>query len=195
MKDGTLLFSGDNGIPLIRYHISDNGGIIPYSTMLEFLTAHGFDPIETLHNSSHTPDSPHPTSNARGIYPLPFVYIFGRSHFTVSYFGANIYPENVTVGLEQTPICEWVTGKFVMQVKEDDDRNEFLSIVVELAPGAEGNEEKREAIANAIKHHLCRLNSEFANYVPDVYQLPIITLTNTGDPDYFPVGVKHRYTR
>jgi len=195
VQNGTLLFSGDNGIPLIRYHISDNGGIIPYSTMLEFLAEHGFDPVETLNNSSATPHSPLPTPHVRGIYPLPFVYIFGRSHFTVSYFGANIYPENVTVGLEQTPICEWVTGKFVMQVKEDHDRNEFLSIVVELSPGVEGNEEKRGAIANAIKHHLCRLNSEFANYVPEVYQLPKITLTATGDPDYFPVGVKHRYTR
>jgi phenylacetate-CoA ligase len=36
----------------------------------------------------------------RGIYPLPFVYLFGRADFTVSYFGANIYPENVSVGLE-----------------------------------------------------------------------------------------------
>ena len=25
-KEGTLLFTGDNGIPLIRYHISDEGG-------------------------------------------------------------------------------------------------------------------------------------------------------------------------
>ena len=29
------------------------------------------------------------------------VYLFGRADFTVSYFGANIYPENVSVGLEQ----------------------------------------------------------------------------------------------
>jgi phenylacetate-CoA ligase len=29
------------------------------------------------------------------------VYLFGRADFTLSYFGANIYPENVSVGLEQ----------------------------------------------------------------------------------------------
>ncbi|HVF11209.1 MAG TPA: hypothetical protein VNA16_10420, partial [Abditibacteriaceae bacterium] len=33
----TLLFSGNNGIPLIRYHIADTGGIVAYSAMLEFL--------------------------------------------------------------------------------------------------------------------------------------------------------------
>lgn len=42
---------------------------------------------------------------------------------------------------------------------------------------------------------LKRLNSEFANYVPLEYQTPKITLKLTGDPEYFPPGVKHRYTR
>lgn len=184
VQDGTLLFSGDNGIPLLRYHISDAGGIIAYEAMLEFLAARDFDPIQTLKYHSD-----------RGIYPLPFVYVFGRSHFTVSYFGANIYPENVTVGLEQAPICEWVTGKFVMQVQETVDRNQSLSIVVELAPTVESSMEKQQAIADSIRHHLQRLNSEFANYVPPAQQTPEVKLTATGDPDYFPVGVKHRYTR
>ena len=73
-------------------------------------------------------------SSERGVRALPFVYVFGRSDFTISYFGANVYPENVTVGLEQPPIDQWVTGKFVLEAREDDDRNRYLSIVVELAP-------------------------------------------------------------
>ncbi|MBE9127362.1 MULTISPECIES: phenylacetate--CoA ligase family protein [unclassified Coleofasciculus] len=184
VHDGTLLFSGDNGIPLVRYHISDTGGIISYEEMLEFLAGYGFDPISQLQQQG-----------GRGIHSLPFVYVFGRSHFTVSYFGANIYPENVTVGLEQAPIQDWVTGKFVLQVQEDGDQNRFLSVVVELAPGVEGSEEKRDAVASAIVSQLRRLNSEFANYVPVEYQLPQVMLAPTGDPEYFPVGVKHRYTR
>ncbi len=196
VKDGTLLFSGDNGIPLVRYHISDTGGIISYDAMLQFLAGWGFDPVvelqhpqvvETLHVTS-----PH---GVRGIHSLPFVYIFGRSNFTVSYFGANIYPENVTVGLEQPVITEWVTGKFVLQVLEDADKNRFLSVVVELAPLVEGSEEKRQVIASSILSQLKRLNSEFANYVPPEYQMPQVALAPIGDPEYFPVGVKHRYTR
>lgn len=186
VQEGTLLFSGDNGIPLVRYHISDNGGIIAYDEMLQFLIDKGFNPIQHLKTISQ---------RDRGIRSLPFVYVFGRSHFTVSYFGANIYPENVTVGLEQSPICKWVTGKFVMQVQEDSDRNEFLSITVELAPNIESDEAKKRAIADSILFHLKRLNSEFANYVPEAYQVPRIELKPTGDPEYFPVGVKHRYTR
>lgn len=46
-------------------------------------------------------------NQSRGVTQLPFVFVFGRSNFTVSFFGANIYPENVTVGLEQPIIREW----------------------------------------------------------------------------------------
>ena len=99
------------------------------------------------------------------------------------------------MGLEQPVIQEWVTGKFVMEVKEDADKNRFLSIVVELAPTVEANVEKQLAIASSIHAQLLRLNSEFANYVPPEYQLPQITLAAMGDPEYFPIGVKHRYTR
>ncbi len=182
VHDGTLLFSGDNGIPLIRYHISDQGGLIPYEAMLDFLAEFGFDPIASL------PDG-------RGAHPLPFVYVFGRSHFTVSYFGANIYPENVTVGLEQPPICDWVTGKFVLSVETGEDLNSYLAIAVELAPSVVADGEKQRQIAIAIRQQLQRLNSEFANYVPEAYQLPQVTLHSTGDPAYFPIGIKHRYTR
>lgn len=188
VKDGTLLFSGNNGIPLIRYHISDTGGIIPYETLLQFLSDRGFDPIASLQSTGAEPE-------IRGVRSLPFVYIFGRSHFVVSYFGANIYPENVTVGLEQSPISDWVTGKFVMQVQEDIDRNKKLVIVIELAPNINPTEKIKKTIANSIQHHIKRLNSEFSHYVPAPYQTPEIILKAIGDPEYFPVGVKHRYTR
>jgi phenylacetate-CoA ligase len=43
--------------------------------------------------------------------------------------------------------------------------------------------------------HLLRLNSEFAHYVPADRQRPRVELAPLGDPTYFPIGVKHRYTR
>lgn len=190
VQDGTLLFSGDSGLPLVRYHIADTGGLIAYDRMLQFLADWGFDPIQSLQSTQKSD-----TDSIRGVRSLPFVYVFGRSAFTVSYFGANIYPENVSVGLEQSPVCDWVTGKFVMQVKEENDRNSVFSIVVELAPDVTASAEKQQRIAIAILQQLKRLNSEFANYVPEAYQTPQIVLAATGDPEYFPPGVKHRYTR
>ena len=183
IERGQLLFSGDNGIPLIRYNILDQGGIVSYEEMLAFLRGHGFDPLAAL------------ADQERGARPLPFVFVFGRSDFTVSYFGANIYPENITVGLEQPEIAAQVTGKFVLQVAEDADRNRRLFVVVELAPGTEETDALQNAIAASLRFHLLRLNSEFANYVPASYQTPDVALMPHGDSAYFPLGVKHRYTR
>jgi phenylacetate-CoA ligase len=185
VEAGKLLFSGNNGIPLIRYNILDSGGIITYNAMLEFLAQWGFNPISHLEISKFN----------RGVRPLPFVYIFGRSNFTVSYFGANIYPENISVSLEQPEIREWVTGKFVLQVIEDSDKNRFLSVTVELISGVAESEEKIQLLTDSIIKQLKRLNSEFANYVPAEYQTPQVTLKLHGDTEYFPMGVKHRYTR
>jgi phenylacetate-CoA ligase len=182
--DGTLLFSGDNGVPLVRYHIADEGGLIGHQDMLAFCGRHGFDPVAELGGPG-----------ARGIRPLPFAYVFGRSHFTVSYFGANVYPENVTVGLEQPAVSGWVTGKFVLEVTSDADGNPYLSVTVELAPGEAGDAARERVLAESIRDQLQRLNSEFAHYVPAACQLPAVTLRPAGDPEYFPVGVKHRYTR
>ena len=183
-QDQTLLFSGDNGIPLIRYHIADQGGIVSYEAMQQFLLDWNFDPIAEL----KSPDNQH-------FYPLPFVYIFGRSNFTISYYGANVYPENIQVGLEQPEVRDMVTGKFVMEVKQDIEKNSCLAIAVELAPQILANEELQQAIAFSIYTQLLRLNSEYANYVIPERQLPQITLLPLGDRQYFPVGVKHRYTR
>ena len=182
VNEGQLIFSGDNGIPLLRYNIRDTGGIIPYADMLTFLAAYGYDPTAKFVTD-------------RGLRPFPFVYVFGRSDFTISYFGANIYPENVAVGLEQPEIRDWVTGKFVMQVKADADQDRYLSVVVELAPGESKNDQRRQRVVASILKQLLRLNSEFASYVPPSYQQPRVTLVETGDRDYFPSGVKHRYTR
>ncbi|MDQ7247125.1 phenylacetate--CoA ligase family protein [Dongia sedimenti] len=183
--DGSLAFSGWNGVPLVRYHIADRGGVLPYDTMLAKLRDLGCDPVATVRASG----GPEPRRQ-------PFVWVFGRTDFTVSFFGANVFPETISLGLEQPEVRARVTGKFVMQVKEGSaDDKPRLTIAVELAKDAAGDDEFGEAVAFAILAQLRRLNSEFANYVPAEFQKPLVTLYPTGHPDYFPVGVKHRYSR
>jgi phenylacetate-CoA ligase len=181
---GTLLFTADGAVPLVRYHIADEGGLVGHDEMLAFCAAHGFDPLAEVGQVSD-----------RGAPHLPFGYVFGRSLFTVSFFGANVYPENVTVGLEQPTVSEWVTGKFVLNVTEDADHDRHLTVIVELAPGVRPDPRYEPVLAASIRTELLRLNSEFAHYVPDDYQTPRIELRPAGDPRYFPPGVKHRYTR
>jgi phenylacetate-CoA ligase len=182
--EGTLVFTGDNGIPLVRYHISDTGGVLPYRTMLERMRDFGFDAEAEVRSQGE-----------RGIRALPFVYVFGRSHFAVSYYGANVFPETVSIALEQPQTRAWVTGKFVLEVREDEERNRSLYLAVELAPGAAPHASRADTVAEAVLAVLLRLNSEFANYVPAERRRPRVTLWPAGHPEYFPVGVKHRYSR
>jgi phenylacetate-CoA ligase len=183
--DGSLAFSGWNGVPLVRYHIADRGGMLGYEPMLEMMRAFGCDPVTAVRASG----GPEPRKQ-------PFVWVFGRTDFTVSFFGANVFPETISLGLEQPEVSARVTGKFVMQVKEGlvDDKPR-LTIAVELAKDATGDAAFGEAVAVAVLAQLRRLNSEFANYVPAEFQKPVVTLYPTGHPEYFPVGVKHRYSR
>ena len=175
---GTLVFTADGGVPLVRYAIGDDGGVLPYGEMLARLRAFGFDPLE------HAPAN-----------ELPFVWVFGRSHFAISYYGANVFPEMVSVALDRAEARAWVTGKFVMEARETDARDRRLAIAVELAPGVAPTDAIRDALETGILAELRRLDSEFAHYVPADKQRPQVTLHAKGDPAYFPAGVKHRYTR
>jgi len=180
----TLVVSGDSGVPLVRYHIADKGGVIGFSEMQDFLRDHG---AEDWMAEALGPDTP--------VRELPLVFVFGRGDFTVSFYGANIYPENVTVGLEQPAVIDWLTGKFVLEVCEDARGDKHLRVTAELRPGIAGNDGAANRLADSIRTQLLRLNSEFSHYVPPERQTPVVMLRAFGDSEYFPVGVKHRYTR
>jgi len=180
----TLVFTGDGGVPLVRYHISDTGGVVPHAAMIEQLLGFGFDAEAEAR-----------ASGVRSVHALPFVYVFGRSHFAVSYYGANVFPDTVSIGLEQPGTRAHVTGKFVLEVEEDEHHDKRLAIAVELAQGVAPDDEVTKAVEVAVLDVLLRLNSEFANYVPEERKRPKVTLWPAGHPTYFPVGVKHRYAR
>lgn len=183
VEDGELLFSGMNGVPLVRYAIGDRGGIFAHDALLARLVAEGFDAAAAL------------GEGARGVRALPFVYVFGRAHFAVSFFGANVFPETIAVALEAAHVAPHVTGKFVLEAKEGLTEAPTLALAVELAPGASADAVAPDVISAAVRSALLAMNSEFASYVPAAHQSPTVTLRPCGDPAYFPVGVKHRYTR
>ncbi|HTV25630.1 MAG TPA: phenylacetate--CoA ligase family protein [Polyangiaceae bacterium] len=178
VEDGWLLFSGDGGAPLLRYKILDRGGVVDHAAMREFLARRNVE-LEP---------------GAEG-EALPFVYVFGRSHFALSFYGANVYPENVSVGLEQPELAALLTGKFVLEVEHDEEQNARLRLTVELLRGVAAPSGLDAEIAQSVRRELTRLNSEFGAYVPDARRSPQVALRPFGDAEYFPIGVKHRYTR
>jgi phenylacetate-CoA ligase len=182
-SDGDLLFSGDGGIPLVRYKILDRGGI------------HGFDGLTAVMRAAGVDEAAELAGRGVAVRELPFVHVFGRSSFALSFYGANIYPENVAVGIEQPALLSALSGKFVLQISHDSDQNPLLDVVIELLPGQAPSQELAGDVAASIQRELERLNSEFKNYVPAGRRSPRVRLLPHSHPDYFPVGVKHRYTR
>lgn len=180
----TLVVTCDGTVPLIRYHIADKGGLITFDNMMAGLRRMGCEPsVEFSESFSSCPVA------------LPFVYVFGRADFTVSYFGANIFPENIAVGLEQPEFENSITGKFVLEVRETRMGDSELHLAVELLPGMEEQKNLASALSESVRIQVIRINSEFAHYVPTSHQLPKVVLRPYGDPEWFPLGVKHRYTR
>jgi phenylacetate-CoA ligase len=82
-----------------------------------------------------------------------------------------------------------------MQIAHDADQNPVLDIAVELLPGQASSPPLERDVAASVQRELERLNSEFKNYAPAERRVPHIRLLAHADPSYFPVGVKHRYTR
>ena len=179
-----LLFSGDGGVPLVRYKILDRGGVVPYQELLDFLATAGYDPFQDF-----------TTAELASVRRLPFVYVFGRSSFALSFYGANVYPENVSVGLEQPEFASHVTGKFVMQISESADKNPELEIFVELGRGVTESETLSDDLAASVRAAIERQNSEFCHFAPADRRTPRVHQLTFGDPGYFPPGIKHRYTR
>jgi phenylacetate-CoA ligase len=168
--------------------------------MAAFLRKHGLPDLAT------DLDRPAATPGQRGDAGAaePFVYVFGRSGFALSMYGANVYPENIAPALHRPEFGSKVTGKFVMELA-DEGGAPRLQVTIELQRGgatgssAAASTAATPALASqlegAIEAELTSLNSEFANYVPASRRAPLIVLRDFGDPRDFPPGAKHRYTR
>jgi phenylacetate-CoA ligase len=91
-------------------------------------------------------------------------------------------------------MCLWKPF-IVLETQETDTGDKYLHIAVELLPGIKPETPLSILIAHSVRTQLLRLNSEFAHYTPHERQLPQISLCAFADTEYFPVGVKHRYTR
>jgi phenylacetate-CoA ligase len=73
--------------PRIRYNIHDTGGVIDWDRMLSILHDFRLDPLRAVRR------------RGRPVFRMPFLYLFGRSDSTMSYMGANIYPEDIEQAL------------------------------------------------------------------------------------------------
>lgn len=155
---GNVVCSAESGIPLVRYDLSDTGGVWTLDDIRRITAEFGIDLDEETRKAGleHT------------VWNVPFVYVFERNDFTVKLYGANIYPQEIRKALEDSRFVDTVTGKYTMEVTYDEHMNQGWTVHIELQSGIRASVKRKACIQQYIVERLCTENSEFANNVKSV---------------------------
>lgn len=184
--DNTLLCSARSGIPLLRYDLKDYGGVYSYDRMKNLLLELNFD-IEAEARRLGIADT---------LQNQPFVYVYERKDFSVSYYAANIYPEPIKKALLNDELNTNVTGKFTMSVDYDKDGQQKLRVTVECAQdGKSTDDDLRDRVAKVVHECLLHESTEY----PEIFRMigdgarPVIALKPYEDEQYFRPGTKQKW--
>ncbi len=185
--DGTLFCTAASGYPLVRYDLKDHGGIITLAKMEQTFAEHGLNLRDEAKNAG-IEDT---------IWNLPFVYVYERSDFSVSFFAFQIYPETIKKALGSADLAEALTGKFTMAVEYDGEGVQQLLIHLELKPDTAETPELHSRVTEAVVARLLQENSEYRRtheeYAERVY--PLLTFWPYEDPTYFRPGTKQKWVK
>lgn len=156
--------------PRVRYNIHDKGGIIRFDEMEAKLKALGHK-IEDL------------AENQNGVLlKLPFVWVNGRTDYTVSIMGANIYPEDVESALYANKDLAKITRSFCQSIQEtkDGDQQPLFMFEIETDPN---DETLKEVFKEHLLQHLIELNLDFKEAYEENREslIPVIELYGVGE--------------
>lgn len=185
-SDGSnLLCTAYSGLPLVRYNLKDYGGVLAYNDVIKRLNGAG---IKIKKEVS--------TAKISGsIWQLPFVYVYERTDFSVSYYAFNVYPDPVRHALHDDKFEQKVTGKFSMEVAYTKQGRQHLFIHVELKNKVVPSRHLQKDVQEKIHTHLMKYNSEY----PELFRVygnkvkPTIKLYKYEDPTYFKIGAKQKW--
>ena len=186
-QDNNLLCSAYSGIPLFRYDLKDYGGLVEYDAMVELLKNAGLD-VEDEMSKLRLQDTH---------WKLPFVYIYERNDFSVSYYAFNLYPDPVRKALLGGQFQDLLTGKFTMLVDYSSEGRQQLIINVECAYGINGAKELESSTVTALHEALMLESTEY----PEVFAMygaaakPHVRLFEYENQENFKPGTKQKWVK
>ncbi len=182
-RNGEVLISADNVFPMVNYKIGDSGGVYTFDQITDKFSKFGIN-LEAEAKKAGI-----------ALTRMPFVYVYERSDFTVSFYGANIFPQHIKHALYHKNASSKVTGKFTMEVKRDKKHDEMLEINIEMAKGVKPTAEVRKKLTAEIIKHLVQLNSEYENNYKLMPKrtVPKLRLWQHGHQKYFAPGIKQKW--
>jgi len=135
--------------PRIRYNVHDAGGVVSFDAMIEKLKDLGLDPIGACQ------------SREKPIFQLPFMYLLGRSDSTMSYMGANIYPEDIEQALFNNIDDSRRLGAFAMELIELESKELCPCVHIEVIEGTAEDPDLELRLREGIVRHLLTNNRDF----------------------------------
>lgn len=178
-----LVFTTDSGIPLIRYNIKDHGMLLSSKNALSLIKKHGLSKYITADIKK---------------WNSPMIVLKGRNDVSVTFYGLNIYPENIKAGLESNEIFHLITGKYIITTELiNNHREQKLKIVIELKPGVSINEDINKKITNEIVKNFIKLNTEYRKLYNSIQDkaIPEVTLVENGNEQFIIKKAKHKWVQ
>jgi len=129
--------------PRIRYNVGDEGGTVDFASATAACRNAGLDPDEAEPRA----------------FRLPFLFVHGRSDQTMSFMGANLYPEDVAAGIGTHADAD-ALGAFCMELADvgDDEVRPFIHVEV---PQAARHDGLQDELAEAIRRHLAAASADY----------------------------------
>lgn len=182
---GAMLCTSYSGIPLMRYDLKDYGGVLARSTVHEALATAGYKLPKAIKRAGIDDIT----------WNLPFVYVYERNDFSVSYYAFLLYPDTIRRALQKDELLRSLTGKFTMYVEYNEVGRQNLYVNLEMRHGVEASEKLVDTVTAELHTNLLRESSEYREthkmIGPEV--VPIIKLWNYEDPLYFKTGTKQKW--
>lgn len=149
-KNGEILLTGNNAVPLIRYNIGDHGGIYSFNKIKTIFEKYEVD-IENEAKSA----------GINKLSMLPFVYVYERADLSTTLYGLQIYPGMLKEALLDQPIAHILTGKFALVTRFSSQQNQYLEINLELKKGARLTLALKKLVLKKVIAALLAKSSEF----------------------------------
>lgn len=185
-EHGNVICSSYSGLPLYKYDLKDHGGVLTRDKIDDVFSKNGIDLGKEIENAGISDT----------IWNLPFVYVYERSDFSVSFFAFQIYPETIRKALLKDDLPHFVTGKCTMQVDYDSEGAQQLTIHVELGGTQQPSEQLKQRVQAEIVQQLLSENSEYRKTTEEngvERMTPKVVLWPYEDPTYFRSGGKQKW--
>lgn len=155
-------------LPKIKYNLHDEGRKYSFREMTKIISKYYPTYLQSFAKKN---------GQIKDILKLPFLSIFGRSDGTLSFDGANVFPDQIQAGILSNPDLAKVTNRFKIEKKYDQKHTAQFLIHLELKNNYKPSPKLKKQFSQGILDKLLKLNPDYReSYSHNKTLQPIIKL-------------------